>query len=281
LYCWGKNKMSSVNHILPSPISEDYVVNVNTLVSDVEHVAVYGNATCISRSSDLRCWGENSHGVLGIPTTTPWVNYDTAMAAPPLLSGNVRGIFMSRSRACALVDLDLMCWGDNNDESLQLGAGFISTPVVVASDVEQAVVTEWGVCFAGTGPLQCHVAPFPGNATALDLEDAVYSRNLESIHDLSADPLMPLLCATDTSGNLYCGGANGFGVLGAYGLSSTILDFEPVTTGTDTLKFSMSSGHACTDQGGAIQCTGVDSDGQLGNGPEDFNPKSTFVGAEY
>jgi hypothetical protein len=195
------------------------------------------------------------------------------MANPPLLTGTIRALYMSESKACAIDGLDLKCWGNNGDESLATGPGLISTPVTVATNVETAILAEWGVCYASTGPLECRVAP--GLPDAVALQGQIQTAAVESILDLTVDPWLPLLCATTSNGKLYCGGDNSRGVLDPLLGGAPISGFNLLNS--DALKFAFSIGHICGDLGGSLSCAGTDSYGQLGNGDTDFNTQAGFV----
>ncbi len=281
LHCWGYNR-DGVNELLPNIVDEFQVDPAMVVETGVEHIAAFAATTCFSKAGEVRCWGSNNNGILGVdPIATPWLSYNDSIAGAPILtgSGTIRGIFMSASKACALDGLDLKCWGDNTGESIAVSPApaLIASPVTVASQVEHAIVSEWGICYAGTGPLNCHVTP--GNIAAGTLKTNLQSANIESIQDLSTNPFNPLLCATTTDGFLYCGGDNSNGVLNGYSGVSSNLAFERIHD--DTHKFSMSFGHVCSDIGATVSCFGSDGLGQIGNGDEDFSSQASYVPVEF
>ncbi len=278
LHCWGMN-LSGTNRLLPFVSTQEFSVDVNEITATgVEHVAAFGTTTCISKANKVSCWGANNGGILGVdPGMTPWMSYDDALVAPPILSGNIRGLFMSETKACALDDLTLKCWGNNSNESLAPGAGLITTPVTVATNVEHAVVAEWGVCFAGTGALGCVVSPWVADANNLSADISI--ENVESIQDLSVNPWLPTLCATTTDGKLYCGGDNNSGLLNSFGGTGTNLTFGLLDS--DTHKFSMSQNHLCGDSSSTVSCSGSDLVGEIGNGDEDFMAQSILTPVEF
>ncbi len=277
LHCWGMNRSSS-NRILPLPITDEFSVDIaQVLVTGVEHVAAYGDTTCISKAGEVRCWGKNDGAHGKSPISDPWIDYDAAMSAPPILTGDIKKLFVIGTKACAIDGLSLKCWGDNTNEALASGPGLISVPVTVSANVETAVLAEWGVCYAATGPLDCQVSPV--DATADQLKTDIQAMGVESIQDLSVHPWTALLCATTTDGKLYCGGDPSGGVLNYWSATLSNPGFHLLDS--DSMNFSMSNGHACTDTGGTLVCTGSDSGGQVGNGDEDFNLQNAFVPVEF
>ena len=278
LHCWGMNRDGS-NYLLPNPHTSELVVDTSTIAeSGVEHVAASGGTTCISKAGEVRCWGKNTSDILGVSEiSTPWRDYATAMINPPILTGAIKNLFMSGTKVCALDDLALKCWGNNSNQSLALGGGLIGVPVTVSTNVEVAVLAEWGVCYAATGPLECRVAP--ADATAVQLRDDIQTRGIESIQDLSVNPWVPLICATTTDGKLYCGGDNTGGILNTLNGAVPNPRFDLIDS--DTLKFTMSLGHVCTDTAGTLSCYGSDSNGELGNGDGDFNLQNAFVPVDF
>ncbi len=281
LYCWGKNRVNASDLLLHAPLNEDFVVSLDSLVTTgVTQVVAFEFTTCISRNNEVRCWGQNLSGVLGEdPGTTPWLNYADAMhpSRQPIVTGNIRGLFLTDGKACALVDDILQCWGDNTNLDIDPeGLAGVIPPAEVSTGVTHAAVASWGICYSNATGLRCQVGP--DNIPAVDLRNQITTANLASVTGLSISPWDPALCAWSGNGKLFCGGNNSSRTLNPAGPNG------PMTFGevhTDTTSFAMSLSHSCSHRDGSLKCWGQDGLGQLGNGDEDFLPQFTPAPVEF
>lgn len=225
---------------------------------------------CLVRAGGtVWCWGENLRGQLGIGATVPQIA-DTPLPVQGL--GGVTMVAASGLHACALLSGGTVsCWGAN--ESGQLGDGTTtdrSLPVPVAGlsnviDIAVALgsscallsggtVSCWGenaVGQLGIGSKKNQSAPTP----VLGLS------GVTSIHDTEGS------CALKSDGSVWCWGDNTYGQLGD---GTTTERDQPVqVVGLAGPAISISHGFLDTCallSGGAVQCWGNNSDGQVGNG---------------
>jgi alpha-tubulin suppressor-like RCC1 family protein len=152
-------------------------------ITDVVAIAAGGQHTCAIRAGgELRCWGNNHKGQLGLGSGVDWTHTPTVV---PGLSSGVVAVSLGSSHTCALLSSGgIRCWGYNDYG--QVGNGWTS--------------------FSGTycGP---SAAPTCDGAatTVLGFETGGGAR-------ISAGTYHS--CARDTIGALYCWGYNSSGQLG-------------------------------------------------------------------
>jgi alpha-tubulin suppressor-like RCC1 family protein len=80
--------------------------------------------TCAWTAAALWCWGYNSDGQVGAPTTDADVDVVSTPVAVPLLAGPFTAVATGEEHTCALANGRTFCWGSN--EVGQLGVGLVS-----------------------------------------------------------------------------------------------------------------------------------------------------------
>jgi Regulator of chromosome condensation (RCC1) repeat len=125
--CWGANDTGQLGDgttALPVYYRGTPVVGL----SDAVQVAAYSSSTCaITRSGEVKCWGDNTRGELGDGHADPIV----AKTQPAQITPNLPAVGIATAtalpsntgyNACAvLADQTVRCWGDNSYD--QLGDG--------------------------------------------------------------------------------------------------------------------------------------------------------------
>jgi alpha-tubulin suppressor-like RCC1 family protein len=114
VYCWGRiDDSSAVNT----------AVLVAGLASGVTQLAVGAHAVCAVRAGALECKGGNRKGQLGNGTYVGAVTPAPVIGLPPggVIQRVALGGFYFVGHACAVVDGELYCWGDNSDRQLATG----------------------------------------------------------------------------------------------------------------------------------------------------------------
>ncbi|UMG93789.1 RCC1 domain-containing protein [Nocardioides sp. TF02-7] len=130
--CWGFNASGQLG-----TGSTDYVGDDEPVADGVDvalgpgrsavQLAAGGNHTCaVLDNGQLRCWGDNAHGQLGLGSTTALGNDEPVASVPPVYVGagrTVRAVAAGVDHTCAVLDNGrLRCWGDNSRGQLGLGS---------------------------------------------------------------------------------------------------------------------------------------------------------------
>jgi alpha-tubulin suppressor-like RCC1 family protein len=226
----------------------------------------------MTAAGGVKCWGNNSAGLLGDGTTDQRL---TAVDVVGLTSGVAAVSAGSFAHTCALTTAGgVKCWGNNNVG--QLGDGTTTerlTPVdvvgltsgVVAIDVGEAHtcalttvggVKCWGQNFAG------HL----GDGTTTERLTPVDVAGLTSgVVAVSAGQFHT--CAVTTTGGIKCWGNNNSGQLGDGTTIEqlTAVDVSGLTSGVAAVSAGQQHTCAITNSGG-LKCWGTNFAGQLGDG---------------
>lgn len=207
-----------------------------------------GFSCALFETGNVRCWGINNYGQLGLGSTTSLgVNsYNTPRNALLGTGRTARRLTLGESHACAVLDNGTVkCWGRNNFG--QLGIGSNNTQGTVTGNT-------------GDNMLQTDLA-------------------LGEILEISAGQSHN--CVISASKKIKCWGLNSFGQLGlgssgnfgeAPGSMGSALPEVNLGSGYEPLQISASENHTCAlllrtrDQKRRIKCWGANSAGQLGLG---------------
>lgn len=269
--CWGMNSNGQVGNGGTASAFEP--VAVQNLSTGVSSVVTGGAHTCALMSTgEVRCWGSNANGQLGDGTTTSRGSPMTVVG----LSRGVRVIAAGYFHNCAvLLAGDVTCWGLN--DAGQLGDGTTSTRLtpqnvtsllgVVISAIAlgqrhscvllaQGEVKCWGdntFGQLGDGSVISRSSP----TAASGFQGSVSSIALGYVHT----------CAVCSPGNVQCWGNNEARQLG----DGTLTNRNRPTnvTGLRSRALAVSAGyrHTCALlDTRTLQCWGMNSSGQLGDG---------------
>jgi alpha-tubulin suppressor-like RCC1 family protein len=212
--CVGENGLGQLGN--GSTISSSTPVQVTGLASGVTAVSVGGSTVCaITAEGAVKCWGDNSQGMLGNGTTFAIADADGGgwgMSAVPVqvtgLTSGVTSVSVGLSSACALTAAGgVQCWGR---DFTAVGVSS-AVPVQVAGLTSGVTAISTGadnpcVIVAGGG-VQCWGEwdlgyPLPTAVTGLPT----------GVTSVSAG--WSFACAVLSSGRVECLGTNGFGQLG-------------------------------------------------------------------
>lgn len=258
--CWGGNYKGQLGNGSPGEVGDAagamgddlQPVLLGAGAVAVRIAAGFAHACAVLSTGEVKCWGDNQDGQLGLGDTTdrgldgdlmgdslPVVDLGTDYQVAEIGCGNFHN--------CAiLVDGRLKCWGLNSlgqlglDDSNNRGDG---TPTGPMGDGLPFVKVQ------GTDLIAVTIA-------------------LGGLHT----------CAIALSGELFCWGDGVFGQLGTPGVASigdlagSMEALQPVDLGTGRSAIGMSMGveHTCVLLNvGDIACFGLNDDGQLGIGSND------------
>lgn len=296
--CWGKNTSYQLglahnqNSSLPS--------EVRLADGDVPAKLALGyDSTCLLLTSgEVKCWGDNGVGQLGIGSTT---TISAAIAAPAVDFGSshtaATDIFAGRDFFCAVLDnTDAKCWGENGDYQLgQTGNSDIGNSggemgdslAVIDFGVGRSVVTmalgDNHACAALDNKTVSCWGQNSNGATGLgttagdQIQPANTLTSTEDITSLAAGRQHS--CASFSDGSAQCWGSNNYYQLG-YPLTTTT-QTTPVTVEMggsyrfiEKIVSSSNSYSTCVivkdaflnDSTKAIKCWGYNSYSHLGYG---------------
>jgi alpha-tubulin suppressor-like RCC1 family protein len=215
--CWGGNGSGQLGD--GTITDRTTPVAVSGLSSGVSAIATGSNHTCaLLNTGAVKCWGQNSNGVLGDGTTT-WSNFPVNVSG---LSSGVSAISAGGQHTCALLSTGgVKCWGTNS--SGQIGDGTItnsSTPVNVSglSSGVTAISTGFSSSCAllSTGAVKCwggNGSGQLGDGTTTDRSTPIDVSGLSSgVRAISAG--YGNTCALLGGGVVKCWGSNYIGQLG-------------------------------------------------------------------
>jgi alpha-tubulin suppressor-like RCC1 family protein len=255
-----------------------------------------GNHLCaVTTSGGLKCWGENSHGEIGIGSLAEWaVRYPADVVG---LTSGIRAVSARGWNTCSIDDAGgVKCWGDNEYGWLGVGLDpsiLPESPVpldVLGLSSGVAAISLGGACVCVvmeiSGGVKCwgenrHVhidylcgidiygnVYAPADVTGLDSGVAAVSAG--AVHQ----------CALMATGGIKCWGANYSRQLGVgpgnsdqcsyFGNTTPEYCISPVdVVGLESGVAAISAGsfHTCALMlSGAVKCWGENYYGQLGDG---------------
>jgi hypothetical protein len=208
-----------------------------------------------------------------------------------LASSFATAVSVGQTHACAIVGGKAYCWGDNS--SGQLGTGNqtssttavpVSTSGVLAGKTLTQISAGNGFTCAldSAGLAYCWGQNGNGqlgnNSTAPSLVPVAVSTSGvlagKTLTEIFASNFGSHVCAIDSTGKAYCWGLNSNGQLGDNSTTQSLVPVAVSTTGVlagKTLtRISTGAAFSCgLDNTGKGYCWGLDTSGQLGDGPPD------------
>ncbi len=282
--CWGWNGRGELGNNTFDDSSSPVAVSGLSGVTDIGvGGSVGGGHTCaVVTGGTVWCWGYNSHGQLGDGGTGN-------SPVPVQVSGITTALQVSSGgeHSCAVLDNALaadpsdntvVCWGYNLRGQLGNNSTTDSpTPVTVVGVGGTGNLTGVAAVSAGGshtcallsgGTVDCwgdNGFGKLGNGSTTDSLTPVAVSGLSGVAEVSTG--FQHSCARTAGGAVSCWGYNGYGELGVSSPTdpfSTTPVAAPVSGATDVVTGDY---HTCAvTAGGAVQCWGDNSHGQLGNG---------------
>jgi alpha-tubulin suppressor-like RCC1 family protein len=276
-------------------------------------LSAHSGTTCATfGDGSLKCWGDNTHGQLGVGDRVargvrPGDMAERLTRVEVGDGRRVKRVAVGGSHACALLDDGhVKCWGDNQRGQLGLGDTNERT-----SPAEQAVVLKEPATALSCGRNHTCVVLLSGavqcwgdntlGKLGLGMSNAFFGGNEEDMQRIALVDLAEKAsavragdthsCALLTDGRLKCWGANGNAQLGLGDTLSRGID--PAGMGTklpsprlnatgvgDTRTVVTGPFSTCAQStAGAVQCWGGNAQGQLGLGDiKDRGAESSHMG---
>lgn|GEM_PF-6857725 len=268
--CWGYNNEGELGRDAKIAASASPLLVPN--LSDARFLALGAWHSCaLLVSREVKCWGANNFGQLGIGVI------NTSVSSPTLISGlsDVQTLAMGYTHSCALLmSRQVKCWGSN--DSGQLGLGYISdsvsSPTLIPdlTDVRTLVVGYDQSCvFLVSRVVKCWGYNQTGQLGLGYVSDSVSSpttvSGLEGAQSLAMGSAHA--CAVLKSGKVDCWGGNELGQLGLGFASESVLSPMRIPNLADVQTLASGSFHSCAAlKSGKVKCWGNNSEGELGLG---------------
>jgi alpha-tubulin suppressor-like RCC1 family protein len=214
-------------------------------------------------------------------------------AVPPaaLASSFANAISVGQTHACAIIGGKAYCWGDNSSGQLGNGTQTSSTtPVAVSTTgvlagktLTQISAGNAFTCALDTAGLaycwgQNGNGQLGNNSTAPSLVPVAVSTSGalagKTLTEIFASNFGSHVCAIDNTGKAYCWGLNTNGQLGNNTIIQSLVPVAVFTggvlAGKTLTRISAGAAFSCAlDNTGKAYCWGLDTSGQLGDGPPD------------
>jgi alpha-tubulin suppressor-like RCC1 family protein len=270
--CWGRNgsgqlgNASTSNRLTPTLRSG--------LPREVNRIAIHplGEHQCaLLETNGIKCWGDNSYGQLGDGTTSLTLSPVDVTG----LTAGVADIQVGQYYTCALTSVGgVKCWGRGS--AGQLGDGSFTdryTPVDVSGmstgAVAIAVGEDHACAIRDVGTVFCwgngDVGSLGnGRAGLVGIPVMVNGLGADAVAVTAGDSST---CALLKTGRVQCWGSNFTGQLGDGTTSARFAPVDVVGLSSTAVSLEMRRFRTCAvlDSGG-VQCWGLNSMGQLGDG---------------
>jgi alpha-tubulin suppressor-like RCC1 family protein len=259
--CWGT--------ALPSQSSMPTVVRGLPSATAVSFAGAGAAYACALAAGSVWCWGDNSHGQLGIGSGASSREPVTTLSN----AGGVLSLSTAPIAACAVAgDGGVYCWGNNLYGQLgpfgPSGGGGAPLNVPTITAAKSVVLGLNHTCVLRVdGTVRCWGTNTYGQLGDGNTTNTVtpYQLPLTGVLEIAASQFTT--CAR-TASSVYCWGGNQVGEVGdGTGVNSLVPVAIPSLAGAVSLRGGATARHFCAKlASGAISCWGQNADGQLGNG---------------
>jgi len=291
--CWGLGSTGRLGHGDTSDIGDDEAPG------SLDPIDLGGNAVQISAGTShtcallddaqVRCWGRNNRGQLGMGMGENVGDNEAPGSLPPVnLGDNALQVSCGHEYSCALLDTgEVRCWGHNNIG--QLGRGntddlgldqnpAAQPPVSLPEDADLVACGRNHCCVRlVTGDMMCWGEGGSGRLGYGNTTDYGDDETLEAVPPvIPPSPIVQLTanglhtCALLEDDSLRCWGEADRGRLGLGDNSDQFSPpMTPIDTGLTGAPLGIATGNAFTCahyEDGQVKCWGENDHGQLGYG---------------
>eukprot|EP00798_Chlamydomonas_sp_ICE-L_P017434 gene17434-23737_t len=124
LKCWGSNSNGQLGHSnYGSSVADPYAVDLGTSRTATTISAGEYHTCALLDNGDMKCWGKNEDGQLGLGDTSDRTDAGDALLAVDLGTDRTATVLAAgASHTCTILDNgDVKCWGNNEYGKLGLG----------------------------------------------------------------------------------------------------------------------------------------------------------------
>ena len=261
VWCWGRNDQGQ----LGDGTRTDRNIPVKVLSGVVDITAGLDYTCAVMQYGQVMCWGNNDQGQLADGTR---VDHTTPTLAG--LISNISNVDAGRTQSCGLTSRGLLrCL--NRGTAQDLGGIIPVTGQSPEASLDVAV-NRFGPLVMALIEDGVPVEFLGGQFTAID----------DVTHAIDVDSGVGHVCALVENGTVSCWGSNNYGQLGRNSLTSS-QDPQSVLNVSSAWQLAVGRNHACvlitsvTPGTNDIQCWGLNSDGQLGNGTYENSAVPVYV----
>ncbi len=270
VWCWGHNGdlLSGADgagfHSVPMKVG---------LLDAASLAALSAHACVITKSSELRCWGDNFENQLGLGEGGNPM--DRFVPMEPLSDvSSWQAMMTGQGHTCAVAtDGSLWCWGRNSQSQLGLGAGAamqFATPQQVGAGTSWLTVAggQTHTCaIASNGTLWCWGVNFALQLGIVGVDSVFEPTQVGSDTNWREVQVGAFAsCGLRQDDSLWCWGRNDEGQLG-HGDTEDREVPTKVGVSTDWMHVAVGRFHTCAiKRDNSMWCTGENLDGRLGVG---------------
>jgi alpha-tubulin suppressor-like RCC1 family protein len=265
--CWGLGEKGqrgdgTYNQVALVPVP------VQGLVSATALAGGYGHACALLADRTMHCWGSNTNGQLGDPSST-----GSSVPIAVVGLGGVLAIATGAFHTCALMqDHTVRCWGANDNGQLGDGtttASFTPVTVIGLANVTAIAAGGWHTCAVlADSSVQCWGNNYQGqlgDGTGRPSPTPVQVAGIGSAVEIAAG--WAHTCARLSDRTIRCWGEGTSGELGDGAMQNAT---APVAVAGISSAVGLTAGwwhHSCALLAdGSVRCWGTNDWGQFGNG---------------
>jgi alpha-tubulin suppressor-like RCC1 family protein len=261
VWCWGENSQGQ----LGDGTKLDRNMPVNVLSSVVDITAGLDYTCAIMTYGQVKCWGNNDQGQLADGTKT-----DRTTPTLAVLISGISNVDAGQNKSCGLTGAGLLrCMNGGTSQEVGGIVPVTGNSPEVSLDV---AVNRFGSLIMALIKDGVPVAFQSGKFKEISNVNQAVDVDSGSGH----------VCTLINDGSVECWGANSYGQLGRNSRTSSTEPL-PVLNISSAWQLAVGKNHACvlitSNQPGSddIQCWGLNTDGQLGNGTNENSSVPVYV----